>query len=108
MQVDGEFGIVELSVRLGYQAIGSRPTRSTLRWNRIPARPPISAPIRLMTAIATARMTPPVVRVPSLTGILGKPFIRAIRSYRLPAMTLENVGYKFNRWLDVIYMQVML
>src|SRR5690606_28217357 len=49
----------------------SRPARSTLRWKRMPAMPPRTAPTRLTTAAATRATTPPVVRSPALTGICG-------------------------------------
>src|SRR5664280_638049 len=60
------------------------PASSTLRWNRIPAKPPRMAPTRLARATTTRAMMLAVLRVPASTGIRGKLFSCPRTSYLLP------------------------
>ena len=65
--------------------MGSSAGRSTLRWNRMPARPPSNAPIRAARMAAPMAMAPTAVTWPSLTGSRGR-FSWAKMSYWVPAI----------------------
>lgn len=51
---------------------GSSPVLSTLRWNRIAANPPSTAPISAARIAAPIAMAPTTVTWPSFTGSPGK------------------------------------
>ena len=48
------------------------PSASTLRWNRMPARPPSRAPISAVRIAAAMAMRPTAVTSPSSTGMRGR------------------------------------